>query len=75
VTLPAGLVRLGRSARFRRDVGLIAEARGEDPTLLAGRVLDVLAEMKALVGRELTEADWSRLLDAVILVTLHPREG
>jgi transcriptional regulator with XRE-family HTH domain len=70
--LPATLVRLGRSARFRRDVALIAESRGADPTVLAGRVLDVLAGLAALTGREFGEGDWFRLLDALLLVALHP---
>jgi transcriptional regulator with XRE-family HTH domain len=74
VPLPAILVRLGRSAKFRRDVTLLAEARGADPTTLAARVLDVLAGLAAITGRELTEPDWQRLLDALILVTLHPRD-
>lgn len=72
VPLPATLVRLGRSTRFRHDVALIAESRGADPTMLAGRVLDVLAGLAALTGRELGEGDWFRLLDALVLVALHP---
>ena len=72
VRLPAALVRLGRSARFRREVGLIADSRGADPVVLAARVLDALAGLAALTGRDLAEADWFRLLDALTLVTLHP---
>jgi transcriptional regulator with XRE-family HTH domain len=72
VPLPAALVRLGRSAKFRRDVAQLAEARGADPATLVARVLDVLAGLAAITGRELTEPDWHRLLDALILVTLHP---
>ncbi|GIE92894.1 helix-turn-helix domain-containing protein [Paractinoplanes rishiriensis] len=72
--VPATLVRLGRSTRFRRDIALIAEANGADPATLAARVLDVLAGLAAITGRELTEPDWHRLLDALILVTLHPRD-
>jgi transcriptional regulator with XRE-family HTH domain len=72
VPLPASLVRFGRSARFRRDAGLIAQSRGVDPTALAGRVLEALAGIAAITGRELGEGDWSRVLDALVLVTLHP---
>ena len=75
VALPATLVRLGRSARFRRDVRLIAEALGEDPTTLAARILDVLARLSEVTGRDLSESDWFRLLDALVLVTLHPHPG
>ncbi|MET8757603.1 helix-turn-helix transcriptional regulator [Lentzea sp. NPDC004782] len=67
--LPSSLVRLSRGARFRKDVQTLAEATGEQPAELAGRLLAALA---ALAGRDLAEADWFRLLDAVLLVHLHP---
>ncbi|MFD1149261.1 helix-turn-helix domain-containing protein [Saccharothrix hoggarensis] len=73
--LPAALVRLGRTPRFRRDVRALAEATGQDATDLAGRLLDVLARLAALTGRDLAEADWLRLLDALLLVALHPNPG
>ncbi len=75
VPLPATLVRLGRSARFRREVGLIADEVGTDPTALRARVLDVLAGLAAITGRDLSEPDWYRLMDALLLVTLHPVDG
>jgi len=75
VPLPATLVRLGRSARFRREVGLIADEVGIDPTALRARVLDVLAGLAAITGRDLSEPDWYRLMDALLLVTLHPVDG
>lgn len=71
-SLPSSLVRLSRGARFRKDVQTIADATGEQPTELAGRLLAALA---ALAGRDLAEADWFRLLDAVLLVHLHPHAG
>jgi hypothetical protein len=46
-----------------------------DPTAVRARVLDVLAGMAAITGRDLSEADWYRLMDALLLVTLHPVEG
>ncbi|HEX8868613.1 MAG TPA: helix-turn-helix transcriptional regulator [Lentzea sp.] len=67
--LPSSLVRLSRGARFRADVQAIADATGEQPAELASRLLTALA---TLGGRDLTEADWFRLLDAVLLVHLHP---
>jgi transcriptional regulator with XRE-family HTH domain len=75
VALPATLVRLGRGGRFRRDVRLIAEALGEDPTPLAARILDVLARLAEITDRDLSEPDWFRLLDALVLVILHPQPG
>lgn len=73
VPLPATLVRLGRGDRFRRDIRLMSETLDEDPTALAARVLDALARLAAITGRDLTEPDWHRLLDALLLVTLHPQ--
>ncbi|GIF22245.1 transcriptional regulator with XRE-family HTH domain [Actinoplanes tereljensis] len=75
VALPATLVRLSRGARFRRDVRVIAEAAGADPAAVAGPVLGGLARLAAVTGRELSEADWFRLLDALLLVAVHPQTG
>lgn len=73
--LPAALVRLGRTTRFRRDVRALAEATGQDGADLAGRLLDALARLSALTGRDLTGPDWLRLLDALLLVGVHPDPG
>ena len=73
--LPAALVRLGRTTRFRRDVRTLAEATGQDAAELTGRLLDALARVSALTGRDLTEPDWLRLLDALLLVAVHPDPG
>ncbi|XVV07688.1 helix-turn-helix domain-containing protein [Actinosynnema sp. CA-248983] len=72
--LPPSLVRLGRGTRFRRDVGTLADHTGTPPDELAAAVLDVLARMGGLAGREPTERDWHRLLDALLLVTAHPSD-
>jgi transcriptional regulator with XRE-family HTH domain len=66
------LIRLSRTRRFRRDVQLLAATTGDAPTELAGQLLDLLARLAEVTGREPAEPDWSRLLDALILVTLHP---
>ncbi|MCS7475362.1 helix-turn-helix domain-containing protein [Umezawaea endophytica] len=70
--LPASLVRFSRGPRFRHDVRVLAEAAGHSPTELAGRLLGTMAGLADLTGRDLAEADWFRLLDAVLLVALHP---
>ncbi|MFE2752761.1 helix-turn-helix domain-containing protein [Actinosynnema sp. NPDC059335] len=69
---PAALVRLSRTERFRRDVRALGAATGRDEAAVAGRLLDVLARVADLTGRDLAEADWLRLLDALLLVGLHP---
>ncbi|XVU30003.1 helix-turn-helix domain-containing protein [Actinoplanes sp. CA-054009] len=73
--LSATLVRFSRSARFRRDVRVIAETLDEEPTALAARVLEALARFAQVLGRDLNERDWSRLLDALLLIALHPQPG
>lgn len=72
VALPAALVRFGRGARFRRDVRLIAETAREDPAVLAARILDLLVRLADITDRDLSEPDWFRLLDALVLVAQHP---
>jgi transcriptional regulator with XRE-family HTH domain len=70
--IPASLVRLGRTARFRRAVGVMATALGEPPDELSVRLVAALAAVGAAVGRDLAEADWWRLLDALTLIAAHP---
>jgi transcriptional regulator with XRE-family HTH domain len=71
VALPAALVRLSRGARFRRDIRVIADAVGDDPSSVAVHVLSTLARLAAITKRELGEPDWLRLLDAILLVAVH----
>jgi transcriptional regulator with XRE-family HTH domain len=52
--MPASLVRLGRTSRFRRSVTAMAAALAQ------------------AMGRELAEADWWRLLDALLLIAAYP---
>lgn len=66
------LVRLSRTARFRRDVQVLAERCGEDPLDIAAQLLQALSRIAAAMGRDLAEADWWRLLDAILLVGTHP---
>jgi len=70
--MPASLVRFGRSVRFRRDVGTMARALGTGEDELAGRLIAALASLGQVMGRDLSEDDWSRILDALLLVAVHP---
>ena len=70
--IPASLVRLGRTARFRQAVAVMATALGAAPDELSVRLVAALAAVGAAVGRDLAEADWWRLLDALMLVAAHP---
>ena len=70
--IPASLVRLGRTARFRHAVAVMATALGAETDELSVRLVAALAAVGAAVGRDLAEADWWRLLDALTLVAAHP---
>jgi transcriptional regulator with XRE-family HTH domain len=72
--IPASLVRLGRTARFRRTVAVMAAARQVAADELAVRLVAALAAIGAAVDRDLAEADWWRLLDALTLVSAHPAD-
>jgi transcriptional regulator with XRE-family HTH domain len=70
--IPASLVRLGRTARFRRAVAVMAAALDAEADELAVRLVAALAAIGPAVGRDLAEADWWRLLDALTLIAAHP---
>ncbi|MEU4768487.1 hypothetical protein AB0H12_35090 [Actinosynnema sp. NPDC023794] len=53
----------------------MAEATGQDTAEPTGRLLDAPAGLSGLTGRDLTEPDWLRLLDALLLVAVHPDRG
>jgi transcriptional regulator with XRE-family HTH domain len=72
--IPASLVRLGRTPRFRRVVAVMATALDAEPDELSVRLVAALAAIGAAVGRDLAEADWWRLLDALTLVSAHPAD-
>jgi transcriptional regulator with XRE-family HTH domain len=69
---PNSLVRLGRTARFRRDVRLLADRLGQPAEDLAPQLIRALAQTAGALSGDLAEADWWRLLDALLLVGLHP---
>jgi len=72
---PASLVRLARTRRFRRAVAAMAGPSGVSGTELSPRLVSALAGLSAALGTEPSEADWWRLLDALVLMTVHPEPG
>jgi transcriptional regulator with XRE-family HTH domain len=69
--LPASLIRFARTPRFRRMVAAMAAGAGRDPDFTA-RLMAGLAGLASALDRDLGEADWARLLDALFLVTASP---
>jgi transcriptional regulator with XRE-family HTH domain len=70
--IPASLVRLGRTPRFRRAVNEIAATLEPDAEEFAGRLVGALALLADAMHQDLAEADWWRLLDALLLIAAHP---
>jgi transcriptional regulator with XRE-family HTH domain len=70
--VPASLVRLGRTARFRQAAAAMAAALERDAAEFSGELVAALALLGQAIGRELAEADWWRLLDALLLIAAHP---
>jgi transcriptional regulator with XRE-family HTH domain len=73
--VPASLVRLGRTDRFRRTAQLMAGPLGADEAEVSAQLVSVLAAAAATLRRDLAEADWWRLLDALLLVATCPASG
>ena len=70
--VPASLVRLGRTRRVRQAVTAMAAALDRDADELSAQLVVALAGLAQALGRDLAEADWWRLLDALLLVAAHP---
>ncbi|HEY6481741.1 MAG TPA: helix-turn-helix transcriptional regulator [Streptosporangiaceae bacterium] len=73
--VPASLVRLGRTDRFRRTAQQMAGPLGADEAEVSAQMVSVLAAVATTQRRDLTEADWWRLLDALLLVAASPAAG
>jgi transcriptional regulator with XRE-family HTH domain len=70
--MPASLVRLGRTARFRQAVTAMAIALDLDTDQCSAQLVTALATLAHSTGRDLAEPDWWRILDALLLVAAHP---
>jgi transcriptional regulator with XRE-family HTH domain len=70
--VPASLVRLGRTARFRQVVRAIAAALELDADEFSAQLVAALAALAHPMGKDLAEADWWRILDALLLIAAHP---
>jgi transcriptional regulator with XRE-family HTH domain len=70
--MPASLVRLGRTGRFRQAVRVIAATLDLDANEFSVQLVAALAMLAHSLGKDLTEADWWRLLDALLLIAAHP---
>jgi transcriptional regulator with XRE-family HTH domain len=74
-TLPASLVRLGRTRRFQQAARVMASHLGREPHELSVQLIGALAGVAQAVGKDLSEADWWRLLDALLLIATLPADA
>ena len=70
--VPASLIRLGRTARFRQAVTAIATALDLDADEFPAQLVTALAALAHPMGTDLAEPDWWRILDALLLIAAHP---
>ncbi len=70
--MPASLVRLGRTPRFRQAIREIATTLDLDADEFSLQLVAALAMIAHTMGKDLVEADWRRLLDALLLIAAHP---
>jgi transcriptional regulator with XRE-family HTH domain len=70
--VPASLVRLGRTPRFRRAVAAMAASLGLDADEFSALLVAALAALAQALGKDLAEPDWWRLLDALLLIATQP---
>jgi len=70
--VPASLVRFARTPRFRSAVTTIAEARRLDPPALAHQLVTALGALAGAFSTDLSDTDWGRILDALLLTATHP---
>ena len=70
--VPASLVRFARTPRFRRAAATMAAARGLDPAMFGHRLIPALAALAGALDCGLSDTDWGRVLDALLLAAAHP---
>lgn len=70
--MPASLVRLGRTVRFRQAVTAIATALDQETDQFSAQLVTGLATLAHTTGKDFAEQDWWRILDALLLIAAHP---
>jgi transcriptional regulator with XRE-family HTH domain len=70
--VPASLVRLARTTRFRRSVAAITTTLDLDAGEFTAQFVAALAALAHSMGKDLSESDWCRILDALLLVATQP---
>jgi transcriptional regulator with XRE-family HTH domain len=66
--LPESLVRFARLPRFGAEAAHLAEQTGQSTVAVRERLLTAMTGLARIYERPLTELDWHRVLDTVILI-------
>jgi transcriptional regulator with XRE-family HTH domain len=74
-TPPGSLVRLGRTRRFQQAARAMATHLGRDPREFAVQLIGAMAGVSQALGKDLSETDWWRLLDALLLIATLPADA
>jgi transcriptional regulator with XRE-family HTH domain len=69
--VPPSVVKLSRSRRFQETAASLTRS-GEDPQEVVARLISACVLLAEALGREVSEHDWWRVLDAVVLIAEHP---
>ena len=70
--VPGSLVRLARTARFRRAVAAMTTTLDLDGSEFTAQFVAALAAIAHSMDKEFSEPDWYRILDALLLVATQP---
>ena len=70
--VPQTLAQFAGTARFAAQSMRLARAAGEPEAVARQRLLTAMTGIGALADRPLSELDWHRILDTVVLITHRP---
>jgi transcriptional regulator with XRE-family HTH domain len=74
--MPASLVRLGRTARFRQAVKVMAATLALDADEFSLQLVAAMAMFAHTIGKDdLVQADWWRILDTLLLIAAYPADS
>jgi transcriptional regulator with XRE-family HTH domain len=68
-TLPGSLIQFSRGPRFSVEATRLAKATRLPQTAARERLMHAMAAMASLTPRGVSELDWHRILDTVVLIT------
>ncbi|MET7335790.1 helix-turn-helix transcriptional regulator [Nonomuraea sp. NPDC005650] len=71
---PPSLLEFAKGGRFGRECAALAAALNEEEQAVRTTLLATMTAVGGTLRRDLGEADWQRLLDALVLILAHPAD-